>query len=189
MDAKTTHSWLQNISTGALINSFSGIPLHEAILGQDRLLLWQVYRSSGLIVVLDRAILYCPFVPFSILFTRAVQLSDIADLDRLDRFANSLQPEKTPPEAVTHPYRLYKLLCQATRLYFDFDPPSRPVDPTIIHNLTDFWAEFDFAHSGVGAGAAADESLEAGGPQTYGLYDWCQDSQQIMGLLNEDVMF
>jgi hypothetical protein len=147
------------------------------------------YWPSGLTIALDRVILYCPFILFSILFTRVVQLLDIADLDRLDRLANSLQPGTTPPEVIIHPYWLYKLLCQATWLYFDLDTPSWPADPTIIHNLTDLWAKFDFAHSGVGTGATADETLEAGGPQTYGLYDWCQDSQQIMGLLSEDVMF
>jgi hypothetical protein len=100
-----------------------------------------------------------------------------------------LQPETASPEAITHPYRLYELLCQATRLYFDLDPLNRPTDPTMMHNLTDFWAEFDCAHSGIEAGATAAETWEASGSQTHGLYDWCQDSQHMMGLLSEDVMF
>jgi hypothetical protein len=58
----------------------------------------------------------------------------------------------------------------------------------MIRNLTDIWAEFDFAHSGMEARATADETWTAGG-QTHGLYDWCHDSLQIMGLLSEDVMF
>ena len=138
---------------------------------------------------LDMAILYCPFVPFSILFTRAVQLSDVTDLNRLDRFADSLQPDMTPSEAITHPYRLYKLLCQAIRLYLDLDTASWPADPSMIHNLTDLSAEFDFVHSEIEAGAIADEPLEAAGLQTNGLYDWWHDSQQIMGLPSEDAMF
>ncbi|KAF2238759.1 hypothetical protein EV356DRAFT_563475 [Viridothelium virens] len=135
------------------------------------------------------AILYCPFVPFSILFTRAVQLSDMADLDRLDRFENSLQPSLIPPEAITHPYRLYKLLCQAARLYFDLNAPSWPTDQTISHTLTGISNEFDLSHSVMEGGVISDESLKPNSPQMYGLYDWWHDSQQIMGLLSEDIMF
>lgn len=138
---------------------------------------------------MDRAILYCPFVPFSILFTRAVQLSDIADLARLDRFATSLQPEMSSAEAITHPYRLYKLLCQATRLYFDLDTPNLSENPIMTHNLINFGADFDFAHSEMEAGAIAGETWKAGDPQTHGLYDWWHDSQQMIGLLSDDFMF
>ncbi|RDW74799.1 hypothetical protein BP6252_05941 [Coleophoma cylindrospora] len=135
------------------------------------------------------AILYCPFAPFSILFTRAVQLSDMADLARLDRFATSLQPASTPPEAITHPYRLYKLLCQAARLYFDSDTPSQSTEQNTIPNTADFWAEFDFVQSGIETATAVDQSSKTAGSQTYELYDWAQDAQQIMGFLSEDVMF
>jgi hypothetical protein len=133
------------------------------------------HLSKTKCVVFNRAILYCPFVPFSILFTRAVQLSDVADLDRLDRFAASLQSDTTPPEAITHPYRLYMLLCKAARLYFDLETPSWPADPAMLHNMTDVWAGFDRAQSG--------------GAQTHGLYDWSYDSQRVMELLSEDALF
>lgn len=59
----------------------------------------------------------------------------------------------------------------------------------MIHDGADFPAEFDFAHAGMEIGATADGSLKAGDPHTLGIYDWWHDSQQIMGLLSEDVMF
>lgn len=138
---------------------------------------------------MDRAILHIPFVPFSILFTRAVQLSDVADLARLDRFAASLQPEAASLESITHPHRLYELLCQAARLYIDFNIPCSLADPTSTHNLPDSFGEFDFTPFGTEAGAAPNETLEAGSPQTYGLSDWYYSNQQMMSLLDEDVMF
>lgn len=136
-----------------------------------------------------RAILYCPFVPFSILFSRAVQLLDTAELARLDRFATSLQSGTNPPEEITHPYRLYQLLCQAARLYFDLDHTQRPADSTMIHHRTDPWAEVEFAQSGLVAEATADEMLVGDILRSRGLYDWSYDSQQFMGLLNDDVTF
>jgi hypothetical protein len=136
---------------------------------------------------LNRAILYCPFVPFSILFTRAVQLADIADLARLDRFAASLQPKARLLDEITHPHQLYTLLCRAARLYFDLDLASPHIHQTLIPDVKDIWGEFEFAQSGIEAKGG--ESWMAGGTQAHGLYDWSQDSQQIMGLLSEDVMF
>lgn len=103
----------------------------------------------------------------------------MADLDRLDRFATSLQLETLPPEAITHPYRLYQLLCQAARLYFDFNttPPwpadapkaltqSQTNDPTV------YWGGLEVAD----------------GFATHGVYDWSSDNQQIMGWLSGDAM-
>jgi hypothetical protein len=138
---------------------------------------------------LHRAILYCPFVPFSILFTRAVQLSDIADLCRLERFAASLQPPPTLIETITHPYRLYKLLCQATRLYFDLDTPTHIEQGTFVPDLSNSWTEFDFTQSSMEGGPTEDEIFRVDDAQMRGLYDWSYDSQKIIGLLSEDIMF
>jgi hypothetical protein len=92
-------------------------------------------------------------------------------------------------ESITHPYRLYELLCQAARLYIDPKITSSPADPTVAHSIPDPLGEFDFADFGVEVGVPSNEALEAGGPQTYGLSDWYYGNQQIMGLLGEDVMF
>ncbi|KAF2803421.1 uncharacterized protein BDZ99DRAFT_512173 [Mytilinidion resinicola] len=124
-----------------------------------------------------------------ILFTCAVQLLDVADLDRLNRFAVSLQPDAASPESATHPYRLYKLLCQAIGLYFGSNSSSSPVNPTLTHNLIDSVDEFDFVDYGIDVGATGNEALEAGGPQMSALGDWFFGNQQIMSFLDEDVLF
>ena len=178
-----------------MVNFFSNVPFHKLILGpvlRIAPLITAGHRFRRLTALLDRAILHIPFVPFSILFTRAVQLLDVADLARLDRFAASLQPDAaSSSESITHPHRLYELLCQAARLYIDStnNPSSSSADQTLTHNLPDSVGEFDFAHFGMEAGAAANETLEAGGPQAYRLSDWYYGNQQIMSLLDEDIMF
>ncbi|KAI0881294.1 uncharacterized protein GGS22DRAFT_192382 [Annulohypoxylon maeteangense] len=132
------------------------------------------------------AVLHTPFMPFSILFTRAVQLSDFADLVRLDRFATSMKPE-TPPDSITHPYRLYELLCQAARLYVESNTSS--ADMSITNALSDPLGEFDFTSFGMEVGVVSNETIETIVPQTFELGDWYYGNQQMMSLLDEDVMF
>ena len=121
-------------------------------------------------------------MPFSILFSRAVQLWDMDDLARLDRFADSLQPA-APTDAITHPYRLYKLLCQATRLYLNIADFSWPIGSSHITALPT-----PQLSSGTTA-TRTDEIIDPSIPPSQGLYDWWQDSQQIMGLLAGDAIF
>lgn len=144
------------------------------------------HQLSKLTATSNRAILHCPFVPFSILFTRAVQVLDATDLARLDRFAASLQPDESasPESSITHPYRLYELLCQAGRLYFDSNATSSlTADPTLLYNLPDSLGELDFGME-VGTGI-----LDVGGVQGSELSDWYYGNQQIMSLLDENAMF
>ncbi|KAF4972348.1 hypothetical protein FSARC_1070 [Fusarium sarcochroum] len=84
------------------------------------------------------AILHTPFVPFSIVFTHAVQNFDMGDIDRLDRFAASFKPENSDPEPLSHPYRLYELLCQAARFYIKSRLPSSHTNgaPSTSSDLT-----------------------------------------------------
>ncbi|KAI1750974.1 fungal-specific transcription factor domain-containing protein [Xylaria castorea] len=131
-------------------------------------------------------ILHTPFVPFSVLFTRAVQLSDSADLHLLDRFSESLQQGEPSSDSITHPYRLYSLLCQAARLYIK-QSPSTPLDG-IDMGTVDPWSVFDFAAFGNGAGNGADGS-DLSQPLSHGLSHWFYGNQQLMGLLDDDVMF
>lgn len=130
-----------------------------------------------------------PFVPFSILFTRAVQLLDVADLARIDHFAASLQPETTWPESITHPYRLYRLLCRGARLCFDLHTPYSPADPIVNPNLPDSSSGLDFVNFGMEAVAATTGTAEASGAHTGQLSDWYYGNQQIMSLLEDDIMF
>lgn len=63
--------------------------------------------------------LHTPFIPFSILFTQAVQRLDQSDLARVERFAESLKPETGTPVSPKHPYRIYELLSRTARLCVD----------------------------------------------------------------------
>ncbi|KAF2463340.1 uncharacterized protein BDR25DRAFT_384650 [Lindgomyces ingoldianus] len=130
------------------------------------------------------AILHTPFVPFSILFTRAVQVFDAADLARLDCFATSLHPEAASHESATQPYRLYELLCQAARLYLGSNVPDPPVDPTLALNLPDSFSEFDFTHFGMETGTTVNQASEASGSQAYVLSDWYYGTNSCHGLGN-----
>ncbi|KAI1459923.1 hypothetical protein F4805DRAFT_465878 [Annulohypoxylon moriforme] len=132
------------------------------------------------------AILHTPFVPFSIVFTRAVQLSDFTDLVRLDRFATSMKPQ-TPPESITHPYRLYELLCQAARLYIESNTSS--TDVTVPNAQSDPLGEFDFTSFGMEVGAVSNDTIERETSQTFELGNWYYGNQQMMSLLDEDVIF
>ena len=58
----------------------------------------------------------------------------------------------------------------------------------MAQDLTD-WAELDFGNTEIQAGSIATELLDGYNAQSYGMYDWCYDSQQLMGLLSEDTMF
>lgn len=124
-----------------------------------------------------------PFVPFSVLFTRAVQHLDVADLARLDQFAASLQSEENSPGSITHPYRLYELLCQSARLYFDHS--SAPADLTLTNDLHNPINEFDLEYSAVDSGVSASRNFSEG----VALSDWYYGNQQIMNLFEEDEIF
>lgn len=144
---------------------------------------------AALTVTSHRAILHSPFVPFSILFTRSVQLLDVADLVRLDHFVASLRPETDSPESTTHPYRLYELLCKTARLYIDSNTLSSSSNATLTDDLSDSVGQFDFAQFGMDTGTVLNEVLEIPDSQTYGLSDWYYGNQQLMNLLDDDAMF
>jgi hypothetical protein len=129
-----------------------------------------------------------PFVPFNIVFTHAAEQLDVAELARLDRFAASLQPDTTFSELITHPYRLYQLLCKGARLYFHLNRPSTSTGPSITNSLPEFASEPDFVQLGMDVTTASIEYSEAYELPTYNLSDWYQGNQQIMSLFEEDVM-
>ncbi|KIX01886.1 uncharacterized protein Z518_07825 [Rhinocladiella mackenziei CBS 650.93] len=138
---------------------------------------------------LNWSILHAPFIPFSFLFTRAVQLLDVTDLARLDRFAASFRPEGTSSESTTHPRRLYELLCQTARIYIDSNTLPSVEDPAMSHPLQGSSTEFGFTPFGIGPGAAADETSTNGMSPDCGLSGWYYDNQQIMSLLDDDIIF
>ncbi|KAF2117979.1 hypothetical protein BDV96DRAFT_406881 [Lophiotrema nucula] len=174
-----TAGFMGGISDDCVIAAREALEMHEQCMNHLKAL-----GNDMIVTYVNWAIIYCPFVPFSILFNRAVQLWDIDDLARLDRFADSLRPEASPDDAITHPYRLYKLLCQATRLYLNIDATSWPTDSTLLTDTPAPWMSGDFTKAGL-----QDGTMDASALPSQGLYDWWQDSQQFMGLLVGDTMF
>jgi hypothetical protein len=90
-------------------------------------------------------------------------------------------------ESITHPYRLYQLLCRAARLYIEHDAshvPNEAGNP----NTVDPWSVFDFAAFGPETSNGVDGS-ETGALFSHGLSDWFYGNQQLMSLLDDDVMF
>lgn len=132
----------------------------------------------------NRAILHTPFVPFNILFTHAIQYLDTTELDRLNYFAESLQPKELSIESPTHPYRLYSILCQAAKLHFDRDTAVSTNEPTIWSKDTSIAYPFSssrvYEGSGIGIGAAS-------GSQE--LRSWYYGNQQMMNLLNDNIFY
>lgn len=115
-----------------------------------------------------RAIINAPFVPFSILFNQVIQHIDLDDLDRLDRFAASLKPqEDTEMITITHPYRLYEILCRAARLYANSN----------FRGLSDNDA-FQLGTT------IRDDGLNPSTESMNDLNGWYFNSQEFMGLLD-----
>ncbi|KAH8898669.1 hypothetical protein GQ53DRAFT_635840 [Thozetella sp. PMI_491] len=136
------------------------------------------------------AIVNTPFVPFNILFTRAVQLLDYSDLARLERFAASLRPAgSTQADSSTHPYRLYELLCRAARLYIDRNTVRLPEDSTLGHAAVESFDDLGFPPLELGMEASLGDSSISAISQMSGLGDWYYGNQQLMNLLDEDVIF
>jgi hypothetical protein len=93
----------------------------------------------------------------------------------LDRFAASLKPDANKEESPTHPYRLYTLLCQAAWLYFNFNA-----------NATTLAENKDILELPLEEGWGMLDGDVTGGAE---LGQWHYENQQIIGLLNDGVMF
>ncbi|KAL4883498.1 hypothetical protein BJY04DRAFT_216320 [Aspergillus karnatakaensis] len=116
------------------------------------------------------AILHTPFVPFTVLYLRAVQLLDYADLTLLEAFSASL---KTLTGTDTYS-RLYELLCQSARMYID----------------SSLGLEINGA-SRLGVLGFDGEALRGQGFDNAGLFDaggWYYGNQ-LMGVLDDDLRF
>ncbi|KAI0199162.1 fungal-specific transcription factor domain-containing protein [Astrocystis sublimbata] len=129
-------------------------------------------------------ILHTPFVAFMVLFTRIVQLADGAHLYYLDRFLESLRYGASSAGSITHPYRLFKLLCEAARLYIRQRPPNSTQDTNMDIDID--WSVFGFL-SFVNEGGAGMVDLDMDQPFSHGLGHWFSGYQKLMGLLDEDV--
>jgi hypothetical protein len=134
-------------------------------------------------------VVHHPFVPFSILFSRAVQLLDVDDLARLERFAASFELEQSSMKPTTSFQRVYELLCQAARLYIEANTPSLTENQTLSYNARNSPNNINVTNFDLGARTVVNEALESGVPQTYDLSDWYFGNQQFMNLLDEDITF
>lgn len=141
-----------------------------------------------LTVALYRAILHTPFIPYSVVFTCAVQLSDDNDLARLDRFAKSLTPQDHDAESLTHPHRLYELLSQAARLCVGSGSNllSLPANVTVSNFSPRMEVEGGGDNIQQVHVARTFESID---DSMFDLIDWYSGNQQLMSLLDESILF
>ncbi|WAO96393.1 Zn(2)-C6 fungal-type domain-containing protein [Fusarium falciforme] len=144
-------------------------------------------RCKDLLLV-RKALLNTPFVPFSILFTHAIEKLDMDDFARLERFSASLKLEAADTEPPTHPHRLYELLCKAGRLYISSNTLSSQLGDALDPNMLATLASTE------PMGIMTETGMVMQGPDYYGDYmldlgGWYHDNQQLMSLLDEDFMF
>ncbi|KAL5336348.1 hypothetical protein BJX70DRAFT_400638 [Aspergillus crustosus] len=125
-------------------------------------------------------ILHTPFVPFTILYMRAVQQLDGEDLARLDTFAASLKrPSPSGPNADTDTgtdthSRLYDLLVQSAKMYIDSNLGLHDFSPSQF---------LDFGEETLRGG-----EVDAANAVLFGAGDWYYGSQ-LMGVLDDVVHF
>lgn len=110
------------------------------------------------------------------------------DFARLERFAASLKLETADTEPLTHPHRLYELLCKAGRLYIGSNAVSSLLGDTLDPNMLTTPA------SAENISIMTETGMAMQGPEYYGDYmldlgGWYHDNQQLMSLLDEDFMF
>ncbi|KAH8678426.1 hypothetical protein BX600DRAFT_452045 [Xylariales sp. PMI_506] len=138
---------------------------------------------------LNWSIVHTPYIPFSILFTKAIQFLDHDDLEVLERFAASLRPDKIATESMANPHRLYELLCQAARLYIEANTPSFTTNSTVAASTPSLLNDFDLSRFDMNSETVVDDSLQFHNSQFQGLSAWYLENQQLMNLLDENVAF
>lgn len=137
---------------------------------------------------MNRSVIQHPFVPFSILFTRAIQLWDTDDLTRLEGFAASLRPEQASNGPNTSFHRLYELLCQAARLYINANIPYLNTHHAIPSSISDS-LDTELTNLSTEAGVSENSTVQPTAFPAYELSDWYLGNQQLMSILDDDIMF
>ncbi|KKK12214.1 hypothetical protein ARAM_002411 [Aspergillus rambellii] len=157
------------------------------------------------------SILYAPFVPFIVLFCHIIEVSSWADLDRLDEFVTSLEPNCSLSAAIMNLHRLCHVLSNVARLYVEAKAQAQTQENQALASVGH---EFDTYLSALGlAPAMPDDSdtrwpapVHGNGPVSgemkYGpesqnmhphmshitqLGNWFSGNQYMMGLLEEDL--
>jgi hypothetical protein len=140
---------------------------------------------------MNSSVMHGPFVPFAILYSQAIQRLDLNALEYLDRFTVSLKPETDAPQTVTHPYKVYKLLCDGAHLCFNARIRDLESESTLgikdSANMSDdnqhlLWDASD-------ATISEEPVMQTEGLPIYGLDDWYQGNQEVLGLFDDPTLF
>lgn len=143
---------------------------------------------SDLVLAPSRTILLIPFAPFFVLFCYVIETSSPDDLRRLFDFVESLRPVCDYSESVQKLHQLCQVLCNVARAYAEAKAQETSRGAPINR-------EFDMYLSALGL-PPTDMSMPTSGAdapmgqemQTDQLASWFSGSQQVMGLLEEDIL-
>ncbi|PLB51963.1 fungal-specific transcription factor domain protein [Aspergillus steynii IBT 23096] len=102
-------------------------------------------------------ILYSPFVPFIVLFCHIIEVSSYADLERIEEFVASLEPNCALSEAISKMHRLCQVLSTVARLYLEAKSQAQTQQD---HSLASVGQEFDSYFTALGLAPAPTDDGE-----------------------------
>ncbi|KAH6688967.1 fungal-specific transcription factor domain-containing protein [Plectosphaerella plurivora] len=149
----------------------------------------ELERDDLKVIFVHWTILLTPFAPFFVLFCYVIETSSPDDLRRLYDFVESLRPVTSCSESVQKLYQLCQVLCNVAHAYAEAKAQETPSGAPINR-------EFDMYLSALGLpptdmavdpSGAVDAAALGQGMQVDPLANWFSGSQQVMGLLEEDI--
>lgn len=108
-----------------------------------------------LIISFSRTILYSPFVPFIVLFCHIIEVSSYSDLERIEEFVASLQPNCALSEAISKMHRLCQVLSTVARLYLEAKSQALTQQD---QSLASVGQEFDSYFTALGLAPPSDDA-------------------------------
>lgn len=148
----------------------------------------ELEREDIRVIYVHWTILLIPFAPFFVLFCYVIETSSPDDLRRLFDFVESLRPVCDYSESVQKLHQLCQVLCNVARAYAEAKAQETSRGAPINR-------EFDMYLSALGL-PPTDMSMPTSGAdtpmgqemQTDQLASWFSGSQQLLGLLEEDIL-
>ncbi|KPM43761.1 hypothetical protein AK830_g2735 [Neonectria ditissima] len=142
---------------------------------------------------LNWTILYTPFTPFTVLFCHVIETSNAEDLQRLEKFAASLQPVISMSPAIDKFQRLCKVLHQVAALYIEAKAQAQQNQDMIMvgNDFDTYFSQLGF----IPEPYQAEDMLPGGGlgpssgptvNKAPRLEDWFSGSRSVMGMMEED---
>ncbi|KAB5547153.1 hypothetical protein GE09DRAFT_1174924 [Coniochaeta sp. 2T2.1] len=146
-------------------------------------------------------ILYAPFAPFIVLFCHVIETSDKEDLERLERFIDSLNISRAVSSAVDKLHRLCRIMTDVAVLYVEAKENEKQ---RLDANMAPLGNDFNIYLSQLGfmppmpagpspgfetpGGAAGgmDSDMMNAQYQATQLGDWFEGGRNMMGLVEED---